>query len=71
MNWQLAAKARDLEELFADPALTVACVMLIAVSIGWIVVSRIIVRMMKKAAIRGQQRMEALHNPRDIWSYPP
>ena len=51
--------------------MTIACVMLIAVSLGWIVVSRIIARMMKKAAIRGQQRVEALQSPKDIWSYPP
>lgn len=69
-TWQLAASARDIGELFADPALTVACVMLIAVSFGWIVVSRVIVRMLKKAAIRGHARA-AVQDPRDIWTYPP
>lgn len=71
MNWKLAASARDVSELFADPALTVACVMLITVSLGWIVVSRVIARMLKKAAIRGHRRLETIQDPRDIWSYPP
>lgn len=71
MRLQSAASARDIGELFADPALTVACVMLIAVSLGWIVVTRVIARMLKKAAIRGHRRTEAVTGPRDIWSYPP
>lgn len=71
MRWQTAASARDIGELFADPALTVACVMLIAVSLGWIVVTRVIGRMLKKAAIRGHRRVAEAQNPRDIWSSPP
>ena len=69
----LAATADQIGELFKDPALTVACVLLIVVSIGWILVSRMIVHRMKKAARRGQRlaQRDFLQNPRDIWSYPP
>ena len=69
----LAASAQDLSELFRDPVLTVACVMLIVVSVGWIVITRLILRAMKKAALRGRPvpRIDVVRPPRDIWSYPP
>jgi hypothetical protein len=69
----LAASARQIGELFKDPALTVACVLLIVVSIGWVVVSRLILHKLKRAAQRGQHiaRRELVQKPRDIWAFPP
>lgn len=69
----LAQTADQIGELFKDPALTVACVLLIVVSVGWIVISRMIVRRMKKAVRRGQRIAQRgiVQPPRDIWSYPP
>lgn len=40
----------SLEEFLRDPTLTVACVLLIVVSSAWIVVSRIMVRRIKRRA---------------------
>jgi len=73
MKIHLAATARDIGELFADPALTVACVSLMVVSVGWVVVTRIILRRLKRAARRGYRtaRIDAVQDPKDIWSYPP
>lgn len=73
MSTPLAASARDIGELFADPALTVACVLLIVVSTGWVVVTRMIVRRLRKAARRGRRvaRIDVVRDPKDIWSYPP
>lgn len=73
MEQPLAQTADQLGELFRDPALTVACVLLIVVSVGWVIVSRLIVRRLKKAALKGQHiaRRDIVQPPRDIWSYPP
>ena len=73
MNMPLAASAEQIGELFKDPALTVACVLLMVVSIGWVVVSRMIVHRLKKAAQRGQRiaQRDVVANPRDIWALPP
>lgn len=73
MNTPLAATADQIGELFKDPALTVACVLLVVVSIGWILVSRMIVRRMKKAAKRGQHiaQRQLVQSPKDIWKFPP
>lgn len=68
------ARAPDpLEEFLSDPILTVACVMLIVVSIGWVLISRLIVRNLRRAAIRGRRsrRIDAMRPERDIWSMPP
>lgn len=40
----------SLKEFLRDPTLTVACVLLIVVSVAWIVVSRIMVRRIKRRA---------------------
>lgn len=45
-----------IEELVSDPVLTVACVLLVAVSIGWIVTSRAVTKNMRRAAERQRQR---------------
>ncbi len=42
----------NVEELFDDPMLTVACVLLVLVSVGWILVSRLVVRNLRRAALR-------------------
>lgn len=62
-----------LEEFLADPVLSVACVMLIVVSIGWVVISRLIVRNLRKAAMQGRRsrKIEAARPARDIWTMPP
>ncbi len=72
MRVQLAQSARDLTELFEEPALTVACVLLIVASVGWIVMSRLIVRQIRRAALRAQAApLDVIRPPKDIWSYPP
>jgi hypothetical protein len=45
-----------IEEFVSDPVLTVACVLLVAVSVGWILTSRAITKNMKRAAERQQRR---------------
>jgi Tfp pilus assembly protein PilX len=55
------AALRPLEEFVRDPALNVACVLLIVVSIAWVVVSRLIYANLRRAAektdrARSQQR---------------
>lgn len=69
----LAQRIDPLEEFLSDPILTVACVMLIVVSIGWMLISRLIVRNLRKAALRGRRsrRVDAIRSERDIWSMPP
>ena len=69
----LAQRSDPLEEFLSDPILTVACVMLIVVSIGWVLISRLIVRNLRKAALRGRRsrRVDAVRSERDIWSIPP
>jgi hypothetical protein len=51
-----------------------ACVVLVAVSLEWIVVARLIIRNYRKAARRGlvaETQMDVVRSPRDIWTYPP
>lgn len=68
----LAQTARDISELFSEPALTVACVLLIVTSVAWIVMSRMIVRRIKRAALRAKAApLDVVRPPKDIWSYPP
>lgn len=64
---------RPLLEFMRDPVLTVACVLLVVVSVGWVVVTRLIVRQMKREAIRGVKSptTDAIRPARDIWSIPP
>jgi ATP/ADP translocase len=67
------AATRSVTEFLADPMLTVACVLLIVVSIGWIVVTRLIVREYRRAAARQRRRppVDVTRPARDIWSFPP
>lgn len=64
------AAERPLREFLTDPTLTIACVLLIVVSIGWIVVWRLIIRAMKRAPVRGLP-VEPVKSPRNIWAFPP
>ena len=67
------AQKPSLAEFFRDPSLTVACVLLIVVSVGWIIVTRLIVHQMKRAAKRGLKSpaLDSVRGPRDIWQIPP
>jgi len=64
---------RPLLEFMRDPALTVACVLLVVVSIGWVLITRLIVHKMKRAARRGVRSpvTDAIRPAKDIWSLPP
>jgi cell division protein FtsX len=50
----LIAALKPLEEFVSDPALTVACVLLIVVSIAWVLVARLIWLNLKRAAFRSE-----------------
>ena len=50
----LLGALKPLEEFVSDPALTVACVLLIIVSVSWVVVARLIWLNLKRAAIRAE-----------------
>ena len=71
----LLAKARHFGEFARDPLLTVACVLLAVVSIGWVVLSRLIARNLRKAILRREMAARRpvgdVRPPRDIWSEPP
>lgn len=73
MNLAQGSSVDRLEEFLADPSLTIACVMLIVVSVGWVLISRLIVRNLRKAAMRGRRsrRVEAARPSKDIWTMPP
>ena len=64
---------RPLLEFMRDPTLTVACVLLVVVSVGWVLVTRLIVHKMKRAARRGVKSAatDVVRPARDIWSIPP
>ena len=65
----LVAAEEPLREFLTDPVLTIACVLLVVVSVGWIVVWRLVKRDMRRAALRSR-RLEA-RNVRDVWAEPP
>jgi hypothetical protein len=65
------ARGTSFGDLAHDPALTIACVLLVVVSIGWIVMSRLITRELRRAAARAARRREAPRPPKDIWRLPP
>jgi cell division protein FtsX len=69
----LAAPGDRLNEFMSDPTLTVACVLLVVVSMGWVIISRLIARNLRKAALRGirNRQVEAMRPSRDIWTMPP
>ena len=51
----LTGALRPLEEFVSDPALTVACVLLILVSVAWVVVARMIWINLRRAARRAER----------------
>ena len=53
------AQDRSLEEFAREPILTVACVLLIVVSAGWIVVTRLIARNLKSAELKRKVPLSA------------
>jgi hypothetical protein len=63
----------DVEEFLNDPILTVACVLLIVVSLGWILVSRLVARNMRRTRLRrlDPPRSGEYKPPRDVWADPP
>lgn len=65
--------AQPLEEFAQDPLLTVASVLLIVVSLGWIVVSRIVSRNLRKTAAQALQKKKkgAVRPSKDVWAGPP
>ena len=72
VEMQVALADTPLDEFVQDPLLAVACVLLIAVSIAWIIVMRLIVHNYRRAVLRGiQTRTGPVQAPRDIWSIPP
>lgn len=67
-------QAQPLEEFAQDPLLTVASVLLIVVSLGWIIVSRLVSRNLRKTAAmaRDQRKKKGAVRPaKDIWAGPP
>ncbi len=65
-------QVQPLEEFAQDPLLTVASVLLIVVSVGWIIVSRLVSRNLRKsAALARRQKKGAVKPARDIWADPP
>lgn len=65
-------QVQPLDEFVQDPLLTVASVLLIVVSIGWIVVSRIVSRNLRKTAQRARGPKKGAAKPaKDIWAGPP
>ena len=66
--------ARDgpgLREFLSDPSLTVACVLLIVVSVGWVVVTRLILHDLHGTAYRRRPAKGPEPKVRDIWRTPP
>ena len=72
---RLILVARDgpsLREFVGDPSLTVACVLLIVVSVGWVVVTRLILHDLNSAAYRRRGTKPTEPKPTcDIWRSPP
>lgn len=67
-------QVQPLDEFVQDPLLTVASVLLIVVSFGWIVVSRLVSRNLRKAAAareRGDKKKGSVKPAKDIWAGPP
>jgi hypothetical protein len=61
--------AEPLDEFAGDPVLSVACVLLIVVSVAWIIVTRAISRNLRQDDRRPQQ--SGGHTARDVWKNPP
>jgi hypothetical protein len=55
VNRMATGALRPLEEFVSDPALTVACVLLILVSVAWVVVARMIWINLRRAARKAER----------------
>ena len=64
-------QTQPLEELAQDPLLTVASVLLIVVGVGWIVVSRLVSRNLRKTVAARTRKKGPVRPARDIWAGPP
>jgi hypothetical protein len=67
----LARDGPGLREFLSDPSLTVACVLLIVVSVGWVVVTRLILHDLHSSAYRRRPGRPQEPKVRDIWRTPP
>jgi ABC-type Fe3+ transport system permease subunit len=67
------AQTNSFGEFAREPILTVACVLLIVVSIAWIVVSRMIVRQLKRydKALAQPRRGRPTQRTRKAWDQGP
>lgn len=62
---------RGLAELSEDPLLFMAAALLIAVSVMWIVIARLITRNLRRAALRRAGRRRPKRPTREMWDNPP
>jgi hypothetical protein len=69
----LLAQTNSFGEFAREPILTVACILLIVVSLAWIIVSRMIVRQLKRYDKAISQRPRGRPTPRTKkqWDKPP
>ena len=67
----LARDGPGFREFLSDPSLTVACVLLIVVSVGWVVVTRLILHDLNRTAYRRRPGKPLDPQVRDIWRAPP
>jgi hypothetical protein len=69
----LLAQTNSFGEFAREPILTVACILLIVVSLAWIIVSRMIVRQLKRYDKAISQRPRSRPTPRQkkVWDQPP
>ena len=66
------AQVEPFEEFVRDPVLTVACMLLIVVSIAWVVVVRKISRNLREAdRFRATKKTSRPKESRDVWKKPP
>lgn len=69
----LAQKVDAVQEFLTDPLLTVACVLLVAVSLAWVVIARLIAGRLRRAWIRAGTKPPPgqFQSPKNIWTDPP
>ncbi|MGH2788962.1 MAG: hypothetical protein ACRDJV_13830 [Actinomycetota bacterium] len=70
MSLSLQAVVEPFEEFVRDPALTVACVLLIVVSVAWVVVAHRISRNLREAD-RATGPAPGAKGARRVWKEPP
>jgi hypothetical protein len=64
------AQTNSFGEFAREPILTVACVLLIVVSISWIVVSRMIVRQLKRYEAARPKKRGGTDRSKRVWDEP-